>query len=400
MRVARAAGVRFGMNVFVPDPAQLQPSPDGRGTAGALPAAALTGDARRYGVTVPPLMLDDDDGWQAQDRCCCCAPCRICQLHLRAARRPVVPALRKAGSTVLATVTSTAEAALAADRGADALVVQHGSAGAHSGAFLADSAPAAAAVTTAELVREVRAAVGLPLVAAGAVSDAAAVRSVLARRRGSRPGGHRPPADRRKRCAATAQGRPGGWRFTETQPDARVHRPLRAGPGQRLRPGPPGRPGGLPCHPPPDRPHPRGCSRRSRRPERLNLWAGKGWRQRPAGTGGRSMGALAGRVQQPGADGRRSGARTAPGPARPAAPGPSPSTSSRKRRTASGSLSRPLRRSRQARPISRYASSDSSGISTQPRSPVSAVRRGPAPCRPGRQDADPQPGGHQAADRV
>ena len=55
----------------------------------------------------------------------------------------VVAALRKAGSTVIATVTSRAEAELAADRGVDALVVQHSSAGAHSGAFLAGRKPAA-----------------------------------------------------------------------------------------------------------------------------------------------------------------------------------------------------------------------------------------------------------------
>ncbi|WP_319004673.1 nitronate monooxygenase, partial [Arthrobacter sp. SO3] len=57
---ARALGVRFGVNVFVPDPARLPPSEavqaqleDYRGQ--------LRADARRYGVEIPPLRLDDDD---------------------------------------------------------------------------------------------------------------------------------------------------------------------------------------------------------------------------------------------------------------------------------------------------------------------------------------------------
>jgi nitronate monooxygenase len=68
----------------------------------------------------------------------------------------------------------------------DALVVQHASAGAHSAAFQPragrpnDGKGGVQPGTTAELVARVRSAVGLPLVAAGAVMDRAGLDGVLA----------------------------------------------------------------------------------------------------------------------------------------------------------------------------------------------------------------------------
>jgi nitronate monooxygenase len=98
----------------------------------------------------------------------------------------IVRALQRAGSTVLATVTTVDEALEAAGQGMDALVVQHSCAGGHSAAFQPaalkhdggpdDSLPA----TTAELVALVRAAVGLPLLAAGGVMDRAGLAEVVA----------------------------------------------------------------------------------------------------------------------------------------------------------------------------------------------------------------------------
>jgi nitronate monooxygenase len=141
---------------------------------------SLRGDADRYGVSLPPLRLDDDDHWQGKIDELLLHPVELVTFTFGLPESAVVAALRRAGSAVLATVTSSAEAELAADRGVDALVVQHSSAGAHSGAFLADRRPAGTPPSTAGLVREVGAAVGLPLIAAGAVSDAASVTSVLA----------------------------------------------------------------------------------------------------------------------------------------------------------------------------------------------------------------------------
>ncbi|MGO4803492.1 nitronate monooxygenase [Arthrobacter sp. 2MCAF15] len=187
IRATRASGARFGMNVFVPDPAQLPP-----------PASVLAeledyrlqllADARRYGVELPQLRLDDDDQWQAKIEALLADPVELVSFAFGLPGPDVVAALQRAGSAVLATVTTAAEALQAADQGVDALVVQHASAGGHSGAFLPASGLQAggsqasgseAAGTTAELVAQVRSAVGLPLVAAGGIMDAAGLDAVL-----------------------------------------------------------------------------------------------------------------------------------------------------------------------------------------------------------------------------
>ncbi|KQN95096.1 nitronate monooxygenase [Arthrobacter sp. Leaf69] len=178
---ARAAGARFGMNVFVPDPAQQVPS-------GAVLAqleeyrARLRPDARRYGVEVPPLRLDDDDHWHGKIDALRENPVELVSFAFGLPGTGVVRALQRAGSTVLATVTTVAEALEAAGQGVDALVVQHASAGGHSAAFQRDAGgrDAIRPGTTAELVTRVRSAVGLPLVAAGGVMDRAGLKAVLA----------------------------------------------------------------------------------------------------------------------------------------------------------------------------------------------------------------------------
>ena len=178
----RESGARFGMNVFVPDPAQLPPS------AAVLAELEdyrlqLRTDARRYGVELPQLRLDDDDEWQGKIDALLSDPVELVSFAFGLPGPDVVRALQRAGSAVLATVTTAAEAVQAAAQGVDALVVQHTSAGGHSAAFLPSPAqPAYAAQpggTTAQLLAEVRSAVDLPLVAAGGIMDAAGLDAVL-----------------------------------------------------------------------------------------------------------------------------------------------------------------------------------------------------------------------------
>jgi len=179
----RESGARFGMNVFVPDPAQLPP-----------PASVLAEledyrlqlrtDSRRYGVELPQLRLDDDDEWQGKIDALLSDPVELVSFAFGLPGPDVVRALQRAGSAVLATVTTAAEAVQAAGQGVDALVVQHTSAGGHSAAFLPapEPRPAYAARpggTTAQLLAEVRSAVDLPLVAAGGIMDAAGLDAVL-----------------------------------------------------------------------------------------------------------------------------------------------------------------------------------------------------------------------------
>jgi len=182
IRTVRESGARFGMNVFVPDPAQLPPS------AAVLAELEdyrlqLRTDARRYGVELPQLRLDDDDEWQGKIDALLSDPVELVSFAFGLPGPDVVRALQRAGSAVLATVTTAAEAVQAAGQGVDALVVQHTSAGGHSAAFFPSPAqPAYAAQpggTTAQLLAEVRSAVDLPLVAAGGIMDAAGLDAVL-----------------------------------------------------------------------------------------------------------------------------------------------------------------------------------------------------------------------------
>lgn len=179
---ARSSGLRFGMNVFVPDPAQLNPGPETRATLEAY-RTELGREAARFGVAVPPLRLDDDDAWQGKIDVLLAEPVEFVSFAFGLPGISVTKALQKAGSVVLASVTTVEEARAAAEQGPDALVVQHSSAGAHSAAFLPRGAAGPGTGTedtTADLLARVRAAVDLPLVAAGAVGDGNVLQRVIA----------------------------------------------------------------------------------------------------------------------------------------------------------------------------------------------------------------------------
>jgi nitronate monooxygenase len=181
---ARAMGIRFGMNVFVPDMAQLSPTPAARARLEAY-RTELEAEAARYGVAVPALRFDDDDAWQDKIDALIADPVEFVSFVFGLPGRSVVKALQKAGTAVISSVTSVAEAIAAAEEGPDALAVQHSSAGGHTAAFLAGDAGGPGSgtrstSTTAGLVAQVRTAVDLPLIAAGAIMDSSALREVLA----------------------------------------------------------------------------------------------------------------------------------------------------------------------------------------------------------------------------
>ncbi|MCU1547608.1 MAG: 2-nitropropane dioxygenase [Arthrobacter sp.] len=180
IRSTRASGARFGMNVFVPDPVQLNPSAEVRARLQDY-RSRLRADALRYGVELPALRFDDDDDWRGKLDALLADPVELVSFAFGLPGPDVVRSLQRAGSAVLATVTTVSEGLRAAEQGVDALVVQHASAGGHSAAFEPAPQPGSPQPgTTAELLARVRSAVGLPLVAAGGIMDPAGLAAVLA----------------------------------------------------------------------------------------------------------------------------------------------------------------------------------------------------------------------------
>lgn len=283
MREVRSAGARFGMNLFVPDRSQLNPPAVVRQQLEGY-RRSLEADARQYGVVLPGLRLDDDDEWQGKIDALLADPVEFVSFTFGLPGQAEVNAIKRAGSTVVATVTGTAEAVLAADRGADVLVVQHGSAGGHSAAFLpaGSTSDSPGPATTAELLAAVRAVVGLPLVAAGGIMDSAGVAAVLAAGgtaaqlgtaflRSDESGARQLHKD-----ALAGQG------FTETRMTrAFTGRQARALVNSFVRDHEDA-PEGYPAIHHLTAPI-RAAAAAAGDPEKLNLWAGTGWRQAAAG---------------------------------------------------------------------------------------------------------------------
>ena len=162
--VRAATAEPFGVNVFVPG----APYPDRRVLAGYLDSLGPgLGDASW-----------DDDGFDGKVAALLADPPAITSFTFGCPPPGVIRALQDAGSAVVITVTSPAEATLAEQAGADALCVQGYEAGAHRGAFVNDDAPGRDRDLLA-LIGEVAAVTALPQIAAGGIMGARQVRAVL-----------------------------------------------------------------------------------------------------------------------------------------------------------------------------------------------------------------------------
>jgi nitronate monooxygenase len=163
--VRAATAEPFGVNVFVPG----QPYRD---------TAALA----RYLDSLGPDLGDagwDDDGFDGKVAALLADPPAVTSFTFGCPAPGVIRALQQAGSAVVVTVTSPAEAALAAEAGADALCVQGYEAGAHRGTFGNDDAPGRDRGLLS-LIGEVAVVTGLPQIAAGGIMGPRQVRAVLA----------------------------------------------------------------------------------------------------------------------------------------------------------------------------------------------------------------------------
>ncbi|MFZ3454649.1 nitronate monooxygenase [Arthrobacter sp. 7Tela_A1] len=170
--VMRAAGLPFGVNLFVPAPGTVD--------AAAFRAYArqLQPEAERYGLTLSEQPVVDDDYWEEKLALLTQDPVDVVSLTFGLPVPSDIAALQAVGTTVLASVTTPEEAHQAQAAGVDGLVVQGPQAGGHSATF--DPARRIEPVSTEDLVRSVSAETGLPLIAAGGVDGPAVVRALLA----------------------------------------------------------------------------------------------------------------------------------------------------------------------------------------------------------------------------
>jgi nitronate monooxygenase len=162
----------LGVNVFAPG----SPSPADPVTAYAQ---TLATEAERAGTGLGQPRFDDDD-WAAKLTLLTADPVAVTSFTFGCPEPAVVTALHAAGSEVWVTVTTPADASLAAQAGADVLVLQGSEAGGHRGSFRDDPADdAAGGYGLLSLLQLIRAGTSLPLVAAGGISTGAAIAAVL-----------------------------------------------------------------------------------------------------------------------------------------------------------------------------------------------------------------------------
>jgi nitronate monooxygenase len=165
--VRAATAEPFGVNVFVPGTPAADPKALARYLS-SLRAAGPAGDATW-----------DDDGFDGKVAALLADPPPVTSFTFGCPAAEVISALQAAGSTVVVTVTSPGEAALAAAAGADGLCVQGYEAGAHRGTFANDDAPGHD-YGLLPLIGEVASVTGLPQLAAGGIMDPRQVRAVIA----------------------------------------------------------------------------------------------------------------------------------------------------------------------------------------------------------------------------
>lgn len=168
----RAKGHDFGVNLFVPGRSAVEVG------SFAQYAARLQREADPYGLVLDPEPVVDDDLWPAKLALLLADPVPVVSLTFGLPSPRDIADLRRAGSTVLASVTTPAEAREAEAAGVDGLIVQGPAAGGHSATFdpnrhLSDD-------RTAAVVGAVKAQTRLPIVAGGGVDGPEAVAELLA----------------------------------------------------------------------------------------------------------------------------------------------------------------------------------------------------------------------------
>jgi nitronate monooxygenase len=102
----------------------------------------------------------------------------VVSFHFGLPADPLLARVKKAGAKILSSATTVAEAQWLESHGVDAIIAQGAEAGGHRGMFLTEDV--LTQVGTFALVPQVVDAVGVPVIAAGAIADARGVRAAFA----------------------------------------------------------------------------------------------------------------------------------------------------------------------------------------------------------------------------
>ncbi len=168
---ARSGGGPFGVNLFAPNVIAVDRAAFDRYTDSLRP------EAERVGVELGVEPIEDDDAWAAKIDLLLADPVPIVSVTFGLPAPSEVAALERAGTRVLATVTSVAEARAAVAVGASGLIAQGTEAGGHSARH--DPRAAARPIGAADLVAAVAAQTRVPVIAAGGVAGPADVARLI-----------------------------------------------------------------------------------------------------------------------------------------------------------------------------------------------------------------------------
>jgi nitronate monooxygenase len=169
-RVRSSTPAPFGVNMFVPNRSSGDPE------ALRFYARRVRAEASRVGAKPGEPRWSDDD-WHSKLTVVLTARPAVVSFTFGCPGRELVNELHDVGIEVWITVTEPDEAELAAEMGADVLVVQGVEAGGHRASFLDQDG--VGEVGLLALIRLVLKRVELPLVAAGGICDGYAVAAVL-----------------------------------------------------------------------------------------------------------------------------------------------------------------------------------------------------------------------------
>jgi NAD(P)H-dependent flavin oxidoreductase YrpB (nitropropane dioxygenase family) len=161
----------YGVNLFAPNAVPVDRA------AYAAYRELIHSEAERYDVELPTEPVEDDDAWRDKVDLLVEHPAPVVSFTFGIPDTGSLTALRATGSLLVQTVTNADEAERADAAGVDALAVQASAAGGHSGTLTPEQIPADRSL--ADLLSEIRNTVDLPLFGAGGIASADDVRAAL-----------------------------------------------------------------------------------------------------------------------------------------------------------------------------------------------------------------------------